>query len=183
MEEEKQEKQEIKEKVWYEETIEQLESEIKKVNAEKVNPDNVTYLNKLVDDLKDIENIKYWKEKIKMYRDGYNNYNDFNDGSYGRRGVRGTGPYSRYRDGEYGRRGVPGSGRRYRGEEMLDEMNYSYGAYSESSEYGNYNGASTKELEKMLDCNVALIEHLKKNAKSQEEIQVIEQKVQEMSRL
>lgn len=164
MEEEKQEK-----KNWCEKTLEQLEKEIEKVNSEEINPDNITYLGKVIDAHKDLMNEYYWKEKIYMYRD----YNDYNEGSFGRIGVPGTGR-------RYGRKGYD---TKYRGEEMLDEMNYSYGVYSNGNEYGNYNGVSTKELEKMLDCNVALIEHLRKNAKSQEEIQIIDQKVQEMSRM
>lgn len=106
---------------------------------------------------------------------GYNE-GGYNEGGYGRRGVKGSGR-GRYR--ESGR----GSGR-YRGEEMLEEMNYSYGNYADGNEYGeNYRGEGTKDLEKMLDYNIMLIEHLKKNAKNQEEMQVIEQKQRELSEI
>ena len=107
---------------------------------------------------------------------GRGSYGEYGEDSYGRRSRDSRG---RYTEGSYGRRGYDS---KYRGHDMLDEMSYSYGAYSEGNEYGDY-GASTNELEKMLDCNVALIEHLKKNAKSQEEMQIIDRKVQEMSRI
>ena len=115
------------------------------------------------------------------YRDSYENYGEYGeyDRSYG--GGRRRDSRGRYMEGNsYGRRGYD---TKYSGHDMLDEMNYSYGAYSDNNEYGNYGETSTKELKKMLDCNIALIEHLKKNAKSQEEIEIIDRKVQEMSRL
>ncbi len=72
------------------------------------------------------------------YNDNYNDYND----SYGRRGMKGTGPYSRYNGGR-------GSGR-YREsyghypEEIMDEMKEQYMDYNEGREQYNrgdsYNG-------------------------------------------
>lgn len=72
------------------------------------------------------------------YNDNYSDYND----SYGRRGVKGTGPYSRYNGGR-------GSGR-YRDsyghypEEIMDEMKEQYMDYNEGREQYNrgdsYNG-------------------------------------------
>ena len=118
-----------------------------------------------------------------MYRD----YNDYNDGSYGRRGVRGTGPYSRYRDGgsSYGRRGVPGTGRgRYRGEDMMDEMYRAYNDYMDSSEYGNYGTSeSMQKIEIMADSLIDFIHHIKKEAKTPEEKQLIDEKLQEIGRM
>ena len=49
MEEEKQEK-----KDWCEKTLEQLEKEIEKVNNEEINPENITYLGKVIDAHKDL---------------------------------------------------------------------------------------------------------------------------------
>lgn len=176
-EQEKQQETSMQDKV-----ICKVEELIDCILTDDMQPDAIKCLGELVDIHKDLKNEKYWeiKEEYYMYRD-YNDYNDYN-AEYGRRSRDSRG---RYRDGgSYNRRGVPGSGRsRYRGEDMLDEMSYSYGAYSESNEYGDSYGASAKELEKMLDCNIALIEHLKKNAKSQEEMQIIEKKVKEMSML
>ena len=151
-------------------TKSEVERIIKQITENGLQTANVELLYKLIDIHKDIENEKYWKEKEEniMYRD-YDNYS----------GGRSRDSRGRYMD-SYGRRGYD---TKYRGHDMLDEMNYSYGAYSDNNEYGNYGETSTKELGKMLDCNIALIEHLKKNAKSQEEIEIIDRKVQEMSRL
>ena len=88
-------------------------------------------LYKLVDIDKDLANIDYWDVKKEVMKMRYGNYEDYSEGGYG----------------NYGRRGVPGSGRgRYRGysdgEEMLENMKESYGAYSESMgaySRGNYN--------------------------------------------
>lgn len=149
------------------------------VKEEKISPNNVDYLGKLVDINKDLQNIEYQKvkeEKYMRYRDYEDGYGNYSDGSYGRRSRDSRG---RYTD-SYGRRGYD---TKYRANDMLDEMSYSYGAYSESNEYGDSYGASAKELEKMLDCNIALIEHLKRNAKSQEEMQIIDKKLKEMSML
>lgn len=74
----------------------------------------------------------------------YNNYGEYSEGGYS--------------EGRYGRRGVPGTGRgRYRGysdgEEMLEDMKESYGAYSESRNAysrGNY-GAEQDSMEALED--------------------------------
>ena len=177
--EEKQEKN--VEKKTFEKLKEKIENVIDKIIEEDSIVQNIAMLCQLQDIHKNIENEEYWKEKIdNMYNEG--SYGRYNEG-YNARGVPGTG---KYRDGSYSRRGVPGSGRRrYReGEDMMEEMKYSYGAYSDGNEYGeNYRGEGTKELEKMLDYNIMLIEHLKKNAKNQEERQVIEQKQRELSEI
>ena len=178
-----------------EKIIDKLKEETEKlicnILEQGINENNLDYLYKVVDIHKDISNEEYWKQKEEneMYgnygRDSYGEYNE--GGSYGRdeemmySGGRRRDSRGRYMEGgSYGRRGYD---TKYRGHDMLDEMNYSYGAYSDNNEYGNYGETSTKELKKMLDCNIALIEHLKNNAKSQEEIEIIDRKVQEMSRL
>lgn len=165
-------------------TLEETENAIKSIVDSGLQKDNIEVLGQLIDIHKDIENEKYWKEKINMYRD---NYNDYNEGSYGRRGVRGTGPYSRYRDGgsSYGRRGVPGTGRgRYRGEEMMEEMYNAYNDYMDSSEYGNYGtGDSMQKIEIMADSLIDFIHHIKKEAKTPEEKRLIDEKLQEIGRM
>lgn len=111
-----------------------------------------------------------------------------NHGEYDRRGIPGSG-----RGRRYGRRGVPGTGRgRYRGddngEEMMDEM---YGAYREYSdgreEYrrGNYGAKkdTMESLECMMESVVDFIAMLKKNADSQEEIELIQKYTEEISEL
>ena len=111
--------------------------------------DELDVLYKLIDIDKDLENIDYWNTKKEVMKMRYNNYGDYSEGGYSEGG---------YSEGRYGRRGVPGSGRgRYRGhdegEEMLENMKYSYGAYSESrNAYGRGNyGAEQESMEALED--------------------------------
>lgn len=171
-------KKENQKKDWCIEIKEQVEKQLEEIANEKVSTSNVDYLYRLVDIHKDLENENYWKEKIDMYNEGnYGRYSEgYGAGSYGRRGVKGTGRYSRYRGGR-------GSGR-YRGEEVLDEMKEMFGEYSESSSYGNYGAEGNMELiEMMADSLMEFVEHLKKTAKSPEEKQLIQQKLQELGRM
>ena len=106
--------------------------------------DELDVLYKLVDIDKDLENIDYWKVKKEVMKMRYNNYGDYSEGGYS--------------EGRYGRRGVPGTGRgRYRGhddgEDMIEDMKYSYSAYSESrNAYGRGNyGAEQESMEALED--------------------------------
>lgn len=149
------------------------------VKEEKVSPNNVDYLGKLVDINKDLQNIEYQKvkeEKYMRYRDYEDGYGD----SYGRRSRDSRGRYT-----EYGRRGVPGSGRgRYRGEEMMDEMYQAYNDYMDNAEYGNYGTSeSMQKIEIMADSLIDFIHHIKKQAKTPEEKQLIDEKLREIGRM
>lgn len=175
---------------------EEAEKLIEGILEEGIQASNVDFLYKIVDIHKDIANEEYWQKKeeginmrYKAYgRDSYGEeygnygrYGEYSEGSYGRRGVPGTG--RRYSEGSYGRRGVPGTGRgRYRGEEMMNEMAYHYGNYSESSQYGAEH-ESTKALEAMMEATVDFIKMLKEDAKSPEEMEIIKhysKKISEM---
>ena len=177
MEEEKKQEQSMDEKL-----CEKVDEKINTILEQGIQAGNVDMLSKMVDIKKDVAKMKKEEKEMRYMMGSYNdgrggNYGEYDNYSGGRR----RDSRGRYMEGEsYGRRGYD---TKYRGHDMLDEMNYSYGAYSDNNEYGNYGETSTKELKKMLDCNKALIEHLKKNAKSQEEIEIIDRKVQEMSRL
>lgn len=117
----------------------------------------------------------------------YRNHGDY--GNYSRRGVPGSG---RGR-GRYGRRGVPGTGRgRYsggdEGEEMMNEMYSTYQEYAEGrEEYGRGNYGAKKDTMESLDCMmqsvVDFIEMLKKDASSQEEVELIQKYTEEISEL
>lgn len=176
MEEEKQEKD------WCKEITEQVEKQLEDIAKEKVNPSNIEYLYRLVDIHKDLANENYWKEKINMYNEGYGRYNE----GYSARGVPGTGR-GRYREGSssYGRRGVPGSGRgRYRGEDLMSEMYQAYNDYMDGQEYGEYGTSeSMMKIEIMADSLMDFVKHLKKEAKSPEEKQLIQEKLQELGRM
>ena len=114
-----------------------IEKELEQFTTTELDREDVDILYKLVDIDKDLENIDYWKVKKEVMNMRYGNYGEYSEG----------GRYSDGGYGNYGRRGVPGSGRgRYRGgysegEEMLENMKESYGAYSESRNAysrGNY---------------------------------------------
>ncbi|HIS62318.1 MAG TPA: hypothetical protein IAC14_08765 [Candidatus Scybalomonas excrementigallinarum] len=159
---------------------EENEKVIKKLLESGLNLQNLDSLYKAIDIYKDLANVDYWQEKkedLKMrYRGSYNDY-----GEYGRRGVKGTGR-SRYGDDNaYGRRGVPGSGRgRYRGEEMIDEMMYEYGNYTEGKENYGTDQETMKSFKYMLKAFKDYYKHLKQEASSEEEVEMLEETAREM---
>lgn len=162
------------EKDWCEKTLEQLEKEIEKVNNEKINPENITYLGEIIDAHKDLMNEYYWKEKICMYRDRYNNYDDYRDGPYGRR----------QRDG----RGRFMTGRRYRGHDVIDEMSEHYGRYSDSkNELGRGNYGAKEDTMKSLGYMLQSVEDffgmLAEDATSQEEMDMIRDTARRISEM
>ena len=113
-------------------------------DATDLHGDELDVLYKLVDIDKDLENIDYWKVKKEVMKMRYNNYGDYSEGGYS--------------EGRYGRRGVPGTGRgRYRGhddgEDIIEDMKYSYSAYSDSrNAYGRGNyGAEQENMEALED--------------------------------
>lgn len=168
---------------------EETEKVMKNIADSGLKEDNIDHLYKLVDIHKDIANEEYWKKKEESfmryrgyseggYSEGYNE-----GGNYGRRGVPGTGR-GRYSDGSYGRRGVPGSGRgRYRGEEMMDEMAYHYGNYNEGREQYGADEETMKSFKYMLKAFKDYYKHLKQEASSQEEVQMLEDVAREISEM
>ena len=111
-------------------------------------------------------------------RGSMGNYGEYSEGSYGRRGRDSRG---RYTEGSYGRRGVPGSGRgRYRGEEMIDEMMYHYGNYEEGREQYGADGETMESFKYMLKSFEDYFKHLKQEASSQQEIQMLEETAHKM---
>ena len=170
MEEEK--KQEIN---VLDKTKEEVERIIKQITENGLQTANVELLYKLIDVHKDIENENYWKEKENMYR----GRDYFMDDSYGRqRDSRG-----RYMD-SYGRRGVPGSGRRrYRGEEMIDEMSKHYGDYNEGREtYGN-DRETEKSFDKMLQSLEDFTYLLMQEADSPDKIEKVKMTARKISEM
>lgn len=147
----------------------QIKQEIAKIVEEGIQADNVNMLSKLVDIHKDLENEDYWrikKEGIEMrYRDysGYGNYGNYGRDTYGRRGVKGTG------------RG------RYRGEDMIDEMQEHYGNYMENA---NYNGPeSDKAFDYMLQSAEDFFNHLMEEAENPEQIEKIKRTAKRISEM
>lgn len=163
---------------------EETEKVLEKIVEDGLQSDNVDLLYKIIDIHKDVANEEYWKGKEEYYM----RYRGYEDDSYGRRGVKGTGRYSRYRgEGSYGRRGVPGTGR-YRGHDMIDEMHEHYGNYSEGKEMmdrGRYGAEeeATESLECMLESMVDFLKAIKDEADSQEEISLIKKYSRKISEI
>ena len=172
------------EKNLQEKVKEETEKIIKKIVDEGIQSENIDILYKTIDIHKDIANEEYWqtkKEDMNMRYKAYGEYGEYSEGgNYGRRGVPGTGR-GRYNEGSYGRRGVPGSGRgRYRGEEMMEEMMYHYGNYNEGREQYGADEDTMKSFKYMLKSFKDYYKHLKQEASSQQEVQMLEDVAREM---
>ena len=154
---------------------EETDKSMKRVLEQGVQTNNVDFLYKMIDIKKDIAEIE--KEEQEMMYGNYGRYDDMSYSGGRRRDSRG-----RYMEGgSYGRRGVPGTGRgRYRGEEMMDEMMYHYGNYSEGREQYGADNETLKSFEYMLKSFKDYYKHLKKEASSQHEIQMLEETAREM---
>lgn len=160
----------MEEKNWCEETLKIVESQIGDINNSGIVSSNIDYLYKLVDIHKDLSNEKYWKEKLDiMYRE----YND----NYGRRRRDSRG---RYMTGEYGRRGMSG---RYRGEDHIDDMYSNYQNYSEGRDAYGADQETLKSLEKMLKSTKDFMKMLNREAKSEEEVEMIRETAREISEM
>lgn len=151
-------------------------------DATELNGDTLDVLYKLVDIDKDLENIDYWKVKKEVMKMRYNNYGEYSEGGYSEGGY-----------GNYGRRGVPGTGRgRYRGysegEEMLENMKESYGAYSESRNAysrGNYNAGedSMEALEDTMRLFTEFAQKMIQEVDSPEAKQIIKKHLRKISQM
>lgn len=167
----------------------EIETFINNILEKGIDSENIDTLYKIIDIHKDIANEEYWqvkKEEIDMrYRaygnEGYGEYSE--SGSYGRRGVPGTGRGRYSEGGSYGRRGVKGTGRgRYRGEEMMDEMMYHYGNYSESGQYGA-EGEAMESLSNLMESAYEYFKNLKESANSQDEVKMMEHYFKKMGEM
>ena len=192
--------EENKEKPMLERTQEETEKLMKDILDEGIKGENIEFLYRLVDIHKDIANEDYWKtkkEEIDMrYRAG-NSYGE-QMGNYGREqyGRDSYGEYGNYGEDSYGRRSRDSRGRysargydaKYRGDEMLEDMKYSYGAYSEGREQygrGNYGAKedTMKSLNYMLQSVVQFMEMLEQDASSQEEVDLIKKYTKKISEM
>lgn len=177
--EEKQNKNEVLDKV-----EEQINKKIEALEKEKIQQTNIDYLGKLIDAKKDIAEIKTkeMEEESMMYR-GYDGYDRDNYGTYDNYGNYGGG---RRRDsqGRFMENGRGNYGRRYRGDDMMEDMSENYGRYMESHENGSYNGPETsKSFDYMLKSAKDFFKHLKEEAGSQEEIEKIRRTAREISEM
>lgn len=161
-----------------EKLLKEVELKIEQILSEGIQSENLNYLDKLVDIHKDIKNEEYWEKKKEVMKMNYNRgrYENYGNDSYGRRGVPGSGR------GRYGARG------NYRGEEMLEDMMYTYQDYSDvKEEYGRGNyGAkedTLKSLDYMLKSVVQFIQMLQQDADTDEEMQLIRKYTRKISEM
>ncbi len=177
-----------------EEVKQQVKEKINEIIKEGINDENMNDLYKLVDIHKDIANEEYWEKKKEVmemrYRYGEGGNYSGNYGEYGEGGGYGARGRGRQRDSRGRYKGGRGSGRggNYSGEEMMEEMEYHYGAYSEGKEQygaGNYGakGETLKSLEYMMESVVDFIEMLKEDATSQEEVEMIKKYSKKISEM
>ena len=175
------EKKEEEEEICYTDKVKDLVcKELERFsNTTELNGDELDVLYKLVGIDKDLENIDYWKVKKEVMKMRYNNYGEYSEGGYS--------------EGRYGRRGVPGTGRgRYRGhddgEDMLEDMKESYGAYSESREAygrGNYSAGqdSMEALEDTMKLFTEFAEKMIHEVDSPEAKQIIRKHLRKISQM
>lgn len=149
-----------------EEIITNIENYIKecgKVNLDSVDKDE---LFKVVDIYKDLKEVNNMNNGYRNYgRDAYGEYNEYSE-SFGRRGV----------------------DARYRGEDYMEGMRGSYRNYEEArNEYnrGNYGVKEDglKDLEYMLHANHKLLKHVKEEATSPEEKEIVRKYFHKFSEL
>ena len=150
---------------------EEVDKSINKVIQQGVQTSNVDFLYKMIDIKKDIAEIE--KEEKEMMYGNYRNY-----GNYGRNDEMSYGG-GRRRDSR-GRYMESGRDSSYRGHDMLDEMHEYYGNYMEGRERYGADNETLKSFEYMLKSFKDYYKHLKKEASSQQEIQMLEETAREM---
>ena len=177
------EKKQTEEKSVIDKVTEEVDKSIKRIMEQGVQTNNIDFLYKMIDVKKDIAEIE--KEEQEMMYSNYGNYDNYGeyDRSYG--GGRRRDSRGRYMEGgSYGRRGVKGTGRgRYRGEEMMDEMAYHYGNYNEGREQYGADEETMKSFKYMLKSFKDYYKHLKNEASSQQEVQMLEDVAREISEM
>lgn len=180
MEEEKKQEQSMDEKL-----CEKVDEKINTILEQGIQAGNVDMLSKMVDIKKDVAKMKKEEEEMRYMTGSYNdgrggNYGEYDNYSGGRR----RDSRGRYMEGEsYGRRGVKGTGRgRYRGEEMMDEMAYHYGNYSEGRQYGA-EGEAMEALSNLMESAYEYFKELKENANSPDEVKMMEHYFKKMGQM
>lgn len=173
MEEEKKEEQNAIEKIKI-----NIEKKLEELSNLSLQSETIDKLSKLIDIHKDIKNEEFWEKEEDNMRN-YGEYGNY-EGSYGRRGVAGTGR-GRYRAGDnYGRRGVDS---KYRGEEIMDNMYRNYQDYSDEKEMYGADNKTMESFKYMVKSFKDYYKHLKENASSQEEVQILDEAIDEMARM
>ena len=179
----KEENKQSEEKNVIDKVTEEIDKSIKRIMEQGVQTNNIDFLYKMIDVKKDIAEIE--KEEQEMMYGNYGNYDNYGeyDRSYG--GGRRRDSRGRYMEGDsYGRRGVKGTGRgRYRGEEMMEDIMYHYGNYNEGREQYGADEETMKSFKYMLKSFKDYYKHLKDEASSQQEVQMLEDVAREISEM
>ena len=181
------EKKQTEEKSVIDKVTEEVDKSIKRIIEQGVQTNNIDFLYKMIDVKKDIAEIE--KEEQEMMYGNYGNYGREQYGEYSEggnyNGGRRRDSRGRYMEGSsYGRRGVKGTGRgRYRGEEMMDEMMYHYGNYSEGREQYGADQETMESFKYMLKSFKDYYKHLKQEASSQQEVKMLEDVAREISEM
>ena len=163
---------------------EETEKSMKRVLEQGVQTNNVDFLYKMIDIKKDIAEIEKEEQEMMYGNYGRGSYGEYNEGGNYSGGRRRDSRGRYMESGSYGRRGVPGSGRgRYRGEEMMDEMAYHYGNYSEGREQYGADQETMESFKYMLKSFKDYYKHLKQEASSQQEVQMLEDVAREISEM
>lgn len=135
---------------------EQIQQQIECITNEGIQIGNIDYLGKLIDIHKDLANEDYWNVK----EESIMNYRENNYGNYGKRG------------------------RRYRGEDMIEDMHDGYQEYYENaSRYGGESRNTMQSLDCMLRSMHDFIKMLKREASSQDEIDLIQEYSRKISEI
>lgn len=149
-----------------------VEKGINKTIEDGIQTSNLDTLGKLVDIYKDIANVEHWKKEEENDMRYDRRYRDYTREPYSRE------PYGRKRD----------SRGRYMGDEMITDMHEAYRDYSDGREemnMGNYSAKddTMKSLEYMMQSVVQFIEMLKRDANSQEEVELIQDYTRQISEM
>ena len=158
---------------------EEVAKSSKRIMEQGVQTNNIDFLYKMIDVMKDIAEIE--KEEQEMMYGNFGNYDNYGeyDRSYG--GGRRRDSRGRYMEsGSYGRRGYD---TKYRGHDMLDEMAYHYGNYNEGREQYGADEETMKSFKYMLKSFKDYYKHLKEEASSQQEVKMLEDVAREISEM
>lgn len=148
----------------------ELERQMQDICDTSINNENVDYLYKITDIHKDIANECYWKEKIDNMRYMGVSRGRYDDG-YGRQARDSRGRYMMHDDYS-----MP-----YRGEEHLRAMQEHYrGYYTGREKYGT-DSATLDSLDAMLRSVKDFFNMLKRDAKSQDEMEMIKEAARDIA--
>ena len=169
---------------------EETENVICDILEEGIKMDNIELLDKVVDIHKDIANEDYWEAKkedmdMRYMRGSYSEGRGGHYGNYSRDSHRehDEGSYGRRRRDSRGRYMEGGHSGNYRGHEMLDDMRYNYEEYSEGRDRYGADGATLESFKYMLKSFKDYYKHLKQEASSQQEVEMLEDVAREISEM